>query len=186
MISIADIKSVLTTASNYATSADDLELIQDKIDLGYSYIGSQSTLSLAASGDSFEEYCEVYKNEFWLSLKQNDIQLISITGYDSDDTEYTLSVSDIVKKSNRLYREEYANADIVRVKVQYNSTYGLRAVKEIIKDIAVFEIKRTATKTGALTKTGEGAGDITINFVKPKDFYDEIDRRIDGLILRGL
>lgn len=184
MITVADIREQYT-AGTPASSGDDI-IIQKKINFAYGYIGSHSTVSMSASGENFEEQIKVIQNEFWLSLRMGDISIISLTGYDSDDVEYSLTDQDYVKKSARIFSLKDNPNSIDRVKVCYYSQFGLDAVNEIIKEIALYEFLRSPSKTGALNKTAAQSGEVSISFVKPVDFYQEIDREMDLLFFRGI
>lgn len=179
MISVADIQAGMTTGP---ASTGDNAIIQNKINQAIAYITAGTGISASASGDSFLETPWLNRDgDFWISLRVDDATIGSIIGCDSDGTETTLTTADYLQYGPRQWR---VTGTYTRVKVTYTSNFGSRMVNEIIKDIAMYEYLKEPKKTGALNKTSEGAGQVTISYIQPVDFYQEIDRRIDRLFLR--
>lgn len=179
MISVADIIAGLTTG---AGSTGDYTLIENKINQAIAYVTAGTAISASASGDMLSEQPWTYNGEFWISARTNDYQIVNVYGYDIEGTETTLTANDYFKAGERLYKLN--SNGYIRVKVEYTSNYASRMINEIIKDITMYEFLREPRKTGALNKQGEGAGQVTISYTQPGEFYQEIDRRIDRLILR--
>lgn len=183
MISASEIKA-LTTISSAATGDDSI--ITDLIFEAISYVANQSSLSEATSGESFEEMAQIIDSEFCIWIRANDVELTEVTGYDADKTAYEIPLEYVIQINKGIYEINYQSTIIKRVKVKYNTVFGLKQIQKIIKDIVLFEYLRIPKKTGAMNKTGESAGQVVVNYRKSEEFYSEINSRLGNLMLGGL
>ena len=179
MVSVADIKAGLTIAAG--STGDDI-LIDEKIQQAIAYISAGTSLSQSASGENLFEVAQVSNRLFYLSVRSNDNQILQIIAYNTSNVATTLAASDYTAITSREY--ELISEDYYKVKVTYISNYIMRAINQLVKEVATYEYMREMKKTGMLNKANEGAGVVTISYVQPVDFYAEIDRKLDLLFLR--
>lgn len=188
MVSIADVKLVSTIGQS--ASGDDV-LIGNKLNFAYAYIGSMCTLSLAGSGEEFKEnfdfegrYSENH-NEFDLQIRSDDIALIAVKAFKANWDEETIDLTTIKKIGGRRWFIT-GGAHYKGLEVRYSSVKAKQMLEELVKDVAVFEIAKQLTKTGAITSTGKSSGQVVLNFKTEKDFYDEIKLKMATIVYSRL
>lgn len=183
MVLLSQVRALLNLAP--AASGDDA-LISEAMQVALAYVAAETNLSVASSGDNFEEWFNGDLWEFTLKVRANDIAVSSVTAYDGDGVASTIATTDYAKLGPRTWRFLYKSNEMVRVKVIYSSNYGMRAINSIIADVAIWEFSKMPNKTGKFDKTASVVGQNNISYKTDADFYAEINRRIDKIVLNGL
>lgn len=179
MVLLSEVKAELNLTT--AMSGDDV-LITAAMDIALQYVAAETTLSQAASGASFEEWFDGGIDEFTLLLKANDITIDSVTAYDGDGV--ATSVTAYMKLGARTWVLTGYEPEAVRYRVIYSSNYGMRAINQIIAEVAIWEYLKMPNKTGSINKTSSVIADKNISYKTDEDFYNEVRRRLDKLVLQ--
>ncbi len=180
MVLLSEVKALLNYSP--AASGDDA-LIQENINIGLAYIAAVTTLSVASSGSDFEEYFDYNSDEFSLSVKSNDIDIVSITAYAEDGSSSSVDVSTLKRHGPRTWEFYTPIFNVESFKVVYNAASTMKALNRLIAEIAVWEFLKMPNKSGALTKTSAVANELNISYRTEKEFYDNIDRQIARLVV---
>lgn len=182
MILLSEVRAELNLTT--AASGDDV-LIAKAMDVALMYVAAQTTLSVAASGGSFEEWFDGNIWEFTLQLRANDISITSVTGYDQDGVTQVVASTTYAQLGQRTWRFIEKDAELIRYKVVYNSNYGMRALNQIIAEVAIWEYLKMPNKTGSLNKTSSVIDQVNVSYKTDTDFYNEVNRRLNAVSLIG-
>jgi hypothetical protein len=182
MVLLSEVRAELNLTP--AASGDDA-LIAKAMDVGLMYVAAQTTLSVATSGGSFEEWFNGNIWEFTLLLRANDINITSITGYDQDGVSEVVPSTTYAQLGQRTWRFIERDAELIRYKVIYTSNYGMRAINQIIAEIAIWEYLKMPNKTGSLNKTSSVIDQTNVSYKTDSDFYNEVNRRLNTVCMIG-
>jgi len=182
-VTVSDIKTLLgITVTTFDTQ------ISGHIDNSYNYLNCDYNRSTG----TFTEH-GIIESDFRLilSVKTDDVVLTSF--YISDELD---DIANLEKISRNVYAYgSTAHAlnfqkdltSYVRYKITYTSAKANSYIDKIVKDLTIWEFRKSPLNEDFITKNSKRLGnDVITSYKSDKDFFDYIDRQIMTIFLQGI